>query len=288
MPVRTRQPGDPLAIPAAEWNLIAGVVNSFVTPAGEKSGPQRFSKGPGLVTVKNTTGSAFARFQPIELAGPLLSATDQPDAFLESPSFAAGVVSETDLPPGRLAIAAESIPAGQLGRAILYGAHPLLATVTNADHRFLRAVSGQALLESCSSGQIRIIGTPAGTGEQAVIASVTLEPRPLEIDALITDATLLSGEANRWSYTWSEVLLDGSTRTTDGATRTSAADGEAINTMEIENAATGVIGSGIDTANIPAGFDVVPIGPGVVRLRRGTDAATWYFSAENQLDGVCE
>lgn len=66
--------------------------------------------------------------------------------------------------------------------------------------------------------------------------------------------------------------------------------GIARNTCENDNAAEGLQGNGVDVDNLPEGFSIqpVPVGAIVILYQVGTgDAARYWFSYENGVDGAC-
>lgn len=295
MTVRTRKPGDPLAIRAVEWNAIARVVNGLDLPAGPLGRPTGFAGVSGVVFVRNDTGAAVERFQPLEITAPLLSPADQPEFFLQAPAFAVDLCETTDLIPGRFVVAAESIEIDQVGRAFVSGPVAIRASIGSTGHKFLRTVDGEALLESCAQGVIPLLATPAGTGTQPVIASLIPDGRPLRLRAKITLATPISGANNRWAYDWQEVTWSGDapvpSNTSGGRVSTTA--GLAYNTIEGLNDNSGIQGNGIDLATLPGGFEIVPLGVGAgVELLGPFPGSTagvfhWLFQAVNQVDGEC-
>lgn len=295
MTVRTRKPGDTLAIRAAEWNTIARVVNARDRAAGPLGPPTGFAGASGWVYVRNDTGAAVTRFQPLAVSGPLMVPADQGEFFLERPAFAVDLCEEDDLIPGAFVVAAESIEADQVGRAFVGGVHAIQADIVSTGHRFLRTVDGEALLQSCAQGIVPLLTVPAGTGTQGVIASLTPDGRPLRLRAKITLATEISGANNRWAYDWQEVTWSGNapvpSNTSGGRVSTTA--GLAYNTIEGLNDASGIQGNGIDLATLPSGFENVPLGVGAgVELLGpfpGTTAGVkfWLFQAVNTVDGEC-
>lgn len=95
---------------------------------------------------------------------------------------------------------------------------------------------------------------------------------------------------HRWAYDWVEVALRGEDAVSDGATRKSSTHGKALNLGEMFNASSGLLGNGVDTDNIPAGWSLAPIGPRVVDLEGpypSDGGYVWYFSATNLVDGAC-
>jgi len=96
--------------------------------------------------------------------------------------------------------------------------------------------------------------------------------------------------SNRWSYTFEEAMpgLAGAWQTLPGG-RT----GTAYNTMEANNSAAGIQGSGDNQSNLPPTITLLPIGSGaVVEIRAYLDCATppntlYDFQAPNNPGGSC-
>lgn len=293
MTVRRRQPGDPLAIRASEWNQLADLANGARFPGDQLARPLAFALGPGMVLVKNTTEDPMGRFEAVRLLAPIIVPADAPtsEEFYRGPAFDADIMDMADRPPGRFAVLAEPIGPGLLGRAFMFGVCNILAEITAGGHQYLRTVERDPedttplVLQSCSSGEIPILWKPTGTGVLPVCASIQPQRNKLEILARLTAKEPIDGKHYAWEYEWQEVTRNGST-IGDG-TRNSDDDGPAYCLSELNNPGTGPIGSGIDPANLPAGFDFVPIGPAVVRLSRDADG-TWEFEGMTQVDGTCE
>lgn len=114
------------------------------------------------------------------------------------------------------------------------------------------------------------------------------------IKALLNPAEMppVAIAANRWEYDWEEVALNGRNFSSSGALRKSSTHGKALNLCEAMNAATGMLGNGVEVDNIPAGWSLVAIGPRVVTLEGPHWDAdegdwVWYFEATNMVDGSC-
>ena len=113
-----------------------------------------------------------------------------------------------------------------------------------------------------------------------------------KIWAKITGATEIA--PNRWKYNWTEqeYVIDGEWQDKPEG-KTSGAHGFAYNGNEANNAATGILGNGIDTANIPAGYELQPArGSPVLELSPVVScedfSIEWIFNFENAVDGQCE
>lgn len=103
----------------------------------------------------------------------------------------------------------------------------------------------------------------------------------------ITGATLIT--ANRWSYTWTEQQPGAAGLWVDKPSgRTSSSSGLGYNSMEANNAATGIQGSGDDLATFPSGTVLFPIrGNPVVEgtLLKDCDGVAFFsFAAVNKVN----
>lgn len=287
--VRNRNPGDPLAIKASEWNAIAAATNRSTLPVDLRAAGRGAGLAPGVVWVRNDGDDPLERFQVLKLGGMLVDPADQAEDYLARVVLGAVINDQLDLRPGRFALAAETIPPGLIGRAYMTGVFPVLINVDQTGHRYARAVEGDfevpesLYLESCSAGQIPILTKESGLGVRHAVISLTPATGPLMILAKLLAATVIA--PNRWSYTWQEFTRTASTFTE--GTRNSTDDGLAYNLGEAYNAATGILGSGIDLANVPGGFAPVPAGTPVVRLSQGDDY-TWELEGWTHVDGICE
>jgi hypothetical protein len=108
----------------------------------------------------------------------------------------------------------------------------------------------------------------------------------------ITGYTALpSPQVNRWLYTWTQANVGTTTQYIfTGPAGEAWYYGEALNTNEAANTLT-FIGPNIDPANVPAGFNVMPVAVGMYVMlfpgRRENGNPIWFFAVENALDGVC-
>lgn len=105
-----------------------------------------------------------------------------------------------------------------------------------------------------------------------------------------TTANSRDGSNWRWTYTIQEVTKS-STGFTGWATIGSALTPSAYNFIEAANGASGVMGNGVDTANLETGFEIKPVPNGTLLrayavIANGTTTEYW-FSYENGVDGSC-
>ena len=108
----------------------------------------------------------------------------------------------------------------------------------------------------------------------------------------ITGYTALpSPEVNRWLYQWTQANVGSTNRYIfTGGAGEAWYYGEALNVTEAANTLT-FIGPNIDPANVPAGFNVMPVAVGMYVMlfpgRRVDGSPIWFFAVENALDGNC-
>jgi hypothetical protein len=93
---------------------------------------------------------------------------------------------------------------------------------------------------------------------------------------------------NRWSYDFLEQVpdLDGTFKDAPNGR-----SGICYNTLEAFNTASGIQGSGDNTADFPGGVELQPIGGGVVRIYQDVDCngdPIFLFQAPNNPGGNCE
>lgn len=81
-------------------------------------------------------------------------------------------IPDTNDPWAWIAIATTPIKAGKMGRVCVSGAVQTIVNITNAEHRFAVAASGQEFLQSAAGGPVRILWRQSGTGEKKAIVVV--------------------------------------------------------------------------------------------------------------------
>jgi len=98
----------------------------------------------------------------------------------------------------------------------------------------------------------------------------------------------------RWEYDWEQVTPSatqpGEFDLKEGG-KNSAMDGRARNGVETPNLPASVLGSGVDAATLPSGFQPVPVGDGAVVRLSGPygsgSGAWWLFTVSTHVDGSC-
>ena len=107
--------------------------------------------------------------------------------------------------------------------------------------------------------------------------------------AKITGSTAISGEVNRWEYTWTRAeVVNNSAKAFQQVASEAWYTGTAYNVIEGANTST-FVGPGVTKSNIPAGFSVKPVSGYVLvyphRMTDGTER--WLFCVPNAIDGAC-
>ncbi len=159
------RPGDPIAISAAVWNDVLDAAalakRTKRTGAGIPDGLD-----VGIVRVKNTTDEDLDRFAALGISfGIGVTAEKNELAFQNEPPVLFGGVYDGD---GPWVVLMEPLPAGKIGRAMLFGVTPAQVDVADKEHDFAQPVPDNAAgtLESCAGGTARILWKPDKTGLQ--------------------------------------------------------------------------------------------------------------------------
>ena len=157
-------PGQPLRIPAAEYNLMldaAGDYQRRLFNQGAEGGDLHAS--PGLVLVRNQSGADREQFAVLAISGVLIAPSENEREFRSRVAFAAGAPVEGD--ESHFVILQEPLKSGRVGRALICGVTPVKLNVVNADDQYASAKAGQTgSLETAAVGAARILYKEPGTG----------------------------------------------------------------------------------------------------------------------------
>ena len=222
MTLRKVASGDPLRIPASAWNAMVDAAEAH------RSGLLGRGEGsrPGLadarsVPIRNETGLDIPRFGIIGIAEPIFA----PDAGAEvAPEGLLQLAFRGTLPtsPGRFAIAAGPIAAGDTGRGVVAGVTVARVYVLDESHRCADVPAIEAsdsssgpgvdpstlVLHSCDGGAASILWSEPGLGLRWAIVDVRPAQRD-RIRAILGKAHAVQGDRFRWLYEWKEAVLDG-------------------------------------------------------------------------------
>lgn len=157
------RPGDPVAISASVWNDVLDAAalakRTKRTGAGIPDGLE-----VGMVRVKNTTDEDLDRFAALAVDGGIGVTPEKNElAFQNEPAVLFGRIYEGDSP---WVVLQEPIPAGKIGRGMLFGVTPALVDIADTDHGFAEPVPDNAAgaIQSCAAGTARILWKPGKTG----------------------------------------------------------------------------------------------------------------------------
>jgi len=257
-------PGDPLRnIRATDWNRMQDATRAFFEQGFMRPRSQSMPGAESqVVYVRNDSGADLTRGNVLDISAPIFTPTDNPDGFGFPITFIGDIPAADE--GTRFAVLVESIPDGAVGRAVMSGLAVVLVNVADEAHEFAATQASETELISGDAG-VEILWKESGTGESkwAIIRIGGTGGGGLrEFFVLRDNATLIS--PNRWAYDGTEQVLD-----IDGTFKEApnAWTGNFYNSVESNNSATGVQGSGDNVADFPGGVELQPLGPGVFWAR---------------------
>jgi hypothetical protein len=157
--------GDTLEIRAAAWNACLDAAEAH------REG-QTFTPIPGnkqfrqadIVLVKNSSGSAVARFGVLGISGVIFTPSAALASFQNQVAFT-GVAPTTADHKGKFLVCLDPIANGKVGRAWIAGVCQVQVDIADASHKFCDVKnSDKTQLKSGGSGSGRILYKPSGTG----------------------------------------------------------------------------------------------------------------------------
>ena len=131
--------GEPLSIPAEEYNAFLQMANDYRTKsvAARPLQQERFVPH-GLVRIKNTTDADLARFSVLGIDGPLFSPDDNLEEYQNRLAFV-GVTPTTDHLE-KFAIIQEPLAVDAIGLAMVTGVTVAQVDVTSEGHGYANLV----------------------------------------------------------------------------------------------------------------------------------------------------
>jgi len=169
MTVAKVRQGEDMIVSASGWNELADVAAAH-RGSSRGAGRRRSRVGKyasGLVELKNSTGTDFARFDAVRVGASLVTAADGANEWAIKPKHY-GLTPSTFSDLGRVAVLLEPIAAGSTGRGVISGDVQTKVFVNEEWHEFadVDAVAGGRLLQSTASGSAscQILEKEAGTG----------------------------------------------------------------------------------------------------------------------------
>ncbi len=165
------RPGDPVVISAAVWN---DVLDAAALAKRTKRAGAGIPDGleVGIVRVKNTTEEDLDRFAALGIAFGIGVPPDKNElAFQNEPPVLFGGVYEGE---GPWVVLMEPLPAGKIGRGMLFGVTPAQVDVADEEHAFAEPIQENTAgaIRSAASGTARILWKPGKTGLQWCILHV--------------------------------------------------------------------------------------------------------------------
>lgn len=149
--------GQPIPRSAALWNNLIGSANEYAgRQLGQPGGRNTQPIATDIIKIKNSSGTAIRLGEVLEISGFLLASVVRDSLWFD------GDTPDTTRP---FAIALQDIPDGSIDRAQVSGACVALVNVTDEDHGYAVVADGELVLQSATTGPIRILFKPTGTDE---------------------------------------------------------------------------------------------------------------------------
>ncbi|MBN2581475.1 MAG: hypothetical protein JXL80_00295 [Planctomycetes bacterium] len=188
--------GDPLVIPAPTYNAFvdAAVDQKRRQQASSQTERAAFRQA-GIVLVKNGSGADRLRFDVLGIDTPVITPTDNENAFKSKVVLNGSTPSESDH-LGRFVILLEPLAGGKVGMACAAGVCAVHIDVQNEDHRFADIKDGEAAsLESRESGAATILWKEPGTGLKWAVVHVAGAVPPALFPVTVTKDGGEAGDA---------------------------------------------------------------------------------------------
>jgi hypothetical protein len=158
-------PGQKLRIPASTYNAFIDAAVAHQKRAHDVSASDAVRTPSATALVRNDTGVAQGRFAVLGIAGFIIEPADNLDGFHERTALvgvapiAAGSEGVGELhTEDSFAILAEPLDDGEIGRAWIHGAAPVLVDVDDESHRYAKLVHGETgHLITAESGPVVIL-----------------------------------------------------------------------------------------------------------------------------------
>jgi len=295
MTLKRVQRGDPLRIPAGDWNKIVDATRAFFERqalGGGNTPATTGSRQASVILVKNDSGADQQRFGILGIDTPIIAPADHEEEFKRLVALSCVMPTEADH-RGKFVILLEPLPVGAIGRATVAGVSIVRLEVANDTDTQADVIDGDSTkLTTATTGAAQILwredvdtsGGPA-TGWAIVRIGASGGAGPMMIK--LTGASPLL--PNRWAYSAVEQVPEKQGRYKD---KLNGWSGTAYNTVEANNADTGIQGSGDDVADFPQGVDLQPLGAGAVvpawRVINCEGNKEVHFAAPNNPGGSCD
>ena len=150
----------------------------------------------GIVLVKNGSGADRQRFDVLGIDSPVITPTDNEDAFKNKVVLSGTTPSESDH-LGRLAILLEPLANGKVGMACVAGVCAVHVDVQHEDHQFADIKDGDASsLQSRENGAATILWKETGTGLKWAVVHLAGAVPPVLFPVLVTKDGGEAGDAD--------------------------------------------------------------------------------------------
>jgi hypothetical protein len=202
------QPGDPLRIPAGDWNRIIDATRAHNAQTLGSVGGLATSGGGGrqnsVILVRNDTGADQPRSAILGIDGPIILPGDHLDEYFRQTAVKV-VVPTDEAHLGRLVVTLDPLPAGAIGRVYIDGVCPAQIDVADAAHTTAGLVpSDTSKLQSGKQGA-EIVWVPPGSA--GTVWGLIRLGGPIGFWAEITGD---DAETSGGPYDWKMLQVDGS------------------------------------------------------------------------------
>lgn len=248
-------PGQRFVPSAAMHNAVVDLLHQ----AGRRRQPSKDSDAAAPPTatqayLHNTSETDIPQWGPVRITGPIATREEAEDQF-EQYVYLAGTPPTGAVDVVHLAIAAEPIPAGEVGRVVTAGCAVAKVDVVDPDAWFAGCTDDPAALQTCQGGPVEILWRePGASGVKWAV--VRLQGLSSLLEFHVTSAAGMAGKPNRYTYELQLSRLDAETMLP-----ADVADGLALpgtNIAEDWNDATQVGGMAI--ADLPSGLAFYAVG----------------------------
>ena len=151
-------PGDPLRISARTFNTFVEAATAYRNRQFDIARRPQPGVVHGNIRIRNDTGGDRQAFDVVSIVGPVFGPDDNLTEFQRRVTMRVGVPDVTAVAAGRVAILAEPLAAGRIGRAYIYGTCAARVKILDPSHVNAVPVEGVTdYLESAAEGPIQIL-----------------------------------------------------------------------------------------------------------------------------------
>jgi hypothetical protein len=158
-------PNDPVRFSATRENTISEAVRWVQQQRPGMRSNSTTDLSPIAVWVKNNTELDRERFEVMGITGVVTTPAENEEQFAAAVSLLCELPGDPAVDgSGTWVVLDDKIPAGQIGRAFVYGVCQVKLTIEDADHRFAEVVEDDPQLHTAESGAAQILWKESGTG----------------------------------------------------------------------------------------------------------------------------